>query len=486
MKKFLLILTLLQTTLSMNRLYAQCTVSNPTIVNAVRIPDGGGTCTLKFDLSFTMENNNGNKTIVIHLWPGNSYPNPAICYVGGGCGQPTAAQLSATYGSIVINNDITPTYFTSYPFISGVNIISTNATITRTGGAGGSAFNFTLSGVTINNVPCSGGLIIRGDIWSTNSGSLNSNTNPQCATSNLYLGVGDPGVIGFKSCTNPRLLNFGISTTSVSPITVTYKIYRSDGNASFDPSTDIDVTLPGSDPVTVSASTSPQGRSIGFTGNNVNGENFDYWVVVTYTPPGNSSYNIATLLPNGACASLPVELRTFTAVRDRSVVKLAWETASENNNYGFEVQRNTGNNSWQTIAFVRSQAIDGNSSSQLHYSYNDNNSAKGITQYRIKQVDQDAKSSYSVTRLVYGDDKTGGFVIYPNPGTGGRTNILFTGTVNLHSITIADANGRTIKQWKSYADNNITIENLAPGFYSVTIMDQQTGSTTSQKFVISK
>src|ERR1044071_6719851 len=254
MKTILPILTLLLTIISINRLNSQCTVSNPTIVNAVRIPNGGGSCTLKFDLSFTMQNNNGNKTIVIHLWPGNSYPNPAICYVGGGCGQPTAAQLAATYGSIVINNDpSTPSFFSTYPFTSGVNIIATNPTLVRTGGTGGSAFNFTITGVTINNVPCSGGLIIKGDIWSTNSGSLNSNTNPQCNTSNIYLGVGDPGVLGFKTCTNPRLLNFGISTTSATPITVTYKIYRSDGNATFDPSTDIDVTLAGPDPVTVSA-----------------------------------------------------------------------------------------------------------------------------------------------------------------------------------------------------------------------------------------
>jgi hypothetical protein len=485
MKKILSFLMLLLTIGSLSNLNAQCAVSNPTITNAVRISNGNGTCTLKFDLSFTMENNNGNKTIVIHLWSGNTYPNPAICYLGGGCGQPTAAQLSASYGSIVINNDpVSPSYFATYPFISGVTILTTDPAIIRTGGDNSNPFNFTLTGVTIASVPCAGGLIIRGDIWSTNAGSLNSNTNPQCATSNIYLGVGDPIVNGFKTCTDPRLLNFGVSTTSVSAITVTYKIYRSDGNGTFDPSTDVDVTLPGSDPITVSSATSPQGRSVGFIGNGTIGEGSDYWVVVTYTPPGANPYSVATLLPNGACASLPVDLKSFTATRDRSTVKLEWKTASENNNKGFEVQRYTGNGAWETIAFAATKAVNGNSDIELQYTYTDNNTVKGVSQYRIRQVDLDGKSSYSVTRLVYGEAQNSGIVVYPNPGTGGRINALFTGTGNLRNITIADASGRIVRQWKSVADNNVKAENLAPGFYTISVAEQETGTTIMQKFII--
>jgi hypothetical protein len=463
---------------------AQCTVSNPTIVNARRVPDGTGTCTLKFDLSFSMQNNNGNKTIVIHLWPAASYPH--LCYTGGGsCGQPSAAQLAGSYGSIVINNNGSASYFSSYPFTSGVNILATDPVIVRTGGTSGAAYNFSLTGITIPGVPCSGGIIIEGDIWSTNSGSLNSGTNPQCATSGIYLGIGDPAVNGFKDCNNPRLLHFGISTISVTPITVTYKIYRSDGNATFDPTTDINVTLAGSDTVTVSASTSPQGRVVGFTGNGSLGEQSDYWVVVTYSPPSGSPYSIAALFPNGNCVSLPVQLVSFNARRQSSVVILTWETASEQMNKGFEVQRITGTEAqWQTIAFVPTKAINGNSQTALKYTFNDNNDQKAVSRYRIRQIDMDGKSIYSEVVSVKGEGQSSGNLVFPNPSRDGRMNVVFGDAGMLRDIKLTDMAGRVLKCWTGYQNNDLVIENLSPAIYNLIIVVKSTGERSNEKIVV--
>ncbi|MEO5563739.1 MAG: T9SS type A sorting domain-containing protein [Chitinophagaceae bacterium] len=468
-------------------LNAQCTVSNPTISNVTRVSNGNGTCNVKFDLSFTMQNNNGNKTIVIHLWPGSTYPNPAICYIGGtGCGQPTAAQLAGSYGSIVINNDpVSPTFYSTYPFISGVNILPTNPVIVRTGGGSNSTpFNFTLKEITLTNVACSGGVIVKGDIWSTNSGSLNSNTNPQCSTSGISLNIGDPTLNGFKNCSVPRLINFGVSTTNPDPITVTYKIYKSDGNNSFDPSTDIDVTLPGSDPITVSSANSPQGRSVGFIGDNTSGEHSDYWVVITYTPSGGTPFNVALLLANGACASLPVEFKSFTASREQSIVKLVWETASEINNKEFEIQRMSNGSQWETIAAVKSQAFDGNSSSILRYSYNDNNNLKAISQYRIRQSDIDGKMKYSVVRSVTGLGSSGKLIIYPNPSSDGAVTLSFKNSAGTHTVIITDAAGRLIRKWKDIVNDNIRIENLASGFYTISVSVTETGEQMIQKLIV--
>jgi hypothetical protein len=487
MKKLLLMAIVCLALGTYSKINAQCTVSNPVITNVTRVTNGSGTCTVKFDLSFSMQNNNGNKTIVIHLWPGTSYPSPSLCYVGGGgCGQPTAAQLAGSYGSIVINNDATtPTYYATYPFISGVTILPTSPTIGRTGGGTNSTpFNFTLSQITIPNIPCSGGAVIKGDIWSTNSGSLGSGTNPQCATSGIFLNIGDPTITGFKSCTEPRTVNFGVNTTSATPITVTYKIYKSDGNLTFDPSTDLDVTLPGPDPITVSAATSPQGRSVGFIGDNTPGEHSDYWVVISYTPAGGSTFSVARLLPNGSCIGLPVEFKSFSAAREQSNVNLVWETASESNSKGFEVQRMVKGNNWETLAFVKTQAMDGNSSTTLRYTYKDNNTIKSSSEYRIRQVDLDEKSKYSVIRSVTGMGSAVRLLVYPNPSNDGKVTLSFKNAAGTHNITITDGGGRIIRQWKGMAGDNLTVDNLASGFYSISVIVQETGEQMIEKIIV--
>ena len=51
--------------------------------------------------------------------------------------------------------------------------------------------------------------------------------------------------------------------------------------------------------------------------------------------------------------TLPVELNSFSAsVSNGSTVNLTWTTATEVNNYGFDVERSSGNSGWQKIGFV--------------------------------------------------------------------------------------------------------------------------------------
>ncbi|NWF51425.1 MAG: hypothetical protein HXY49_12890, partial [Ignavibacteriaceae bacterium] len=86
---------------------------------------------------------------------------------------------------------------------------------------------------------------------------------------------------------------------------------------------------------------------------------------------------------------LPVELSSFTAALNNNKVILNWQTETEVNNYGFEVQKSESKNQqteWQTIGFVEGY---GNSNSPKSYSYTDNltqNSAQTL-RYRLKQID---------------------------------------------------------------------------------------------------
>ena len=91
--------------------------------------------------------------------------------------------------------------------------------------------------------------------------------------------------------------------------------------------------------------------------------------------------------------ALPVELVNFTATAVLSnSIRLNWTTATEVNNYGFEVERKSSDN-WQKIGFVLGY---GNSNSPKQYSFTDNKIVDGSEfQYRLKQIDNDGKYEYS-------------------------------------------------------------------------------------------
>jgi hypothetical protein len=186
------------------------------------------------------------------------------------------------------------------------------------------------------------------------------------------------------------------------------------------------------------------------------------------------------------CSPLPVKFTLFNATRtNASTVKLVWQTASEINNSGFEVQRFiTGG--WETMAFVPTQAPGGNSDVLLNYSYTDMNNAKGMTQYRIKQIDFDGKSEFSAVRAVRGEGVSVKTVVYPNPSMDGKVNVVFEDAAGTRDIVLMDMSGRMIRNWKGVANNNLVIDNLNPGMYSLRITVRETGAQTMEKIVVNK
>lgn len=87
----------------------------------------------------------------------------------------------------------------------------------------------------------------------------------------------------------------------------------------------------------------------------------------------------------------PVELKSFFAWQNDNSVTLKWSTATEKNNYGFEVERKDKTNNYKSIAFVKGK---GTSSELNNYSYSDNNLIQNIYSYRIKQIDYDGNYQY--------------------------------------------------------------------------------------------
>ncbi len=100
--------------------------------------------------------------------------------------------------------------------------------------------------------------------------------------------------------------------------------------------------------------------------------------------------------------TLPVELTSFSALAVNQNVVLNWETATEINNYGFEVERSIFKDqsaesfsNWDKVGFVKGH---GNSTSIIKYTFIDKSVSAGKTySYQLKQIDYGNKFKLSNT-----------------------------------------------------------------------------------------
>ena len=93
--------------------------------------------------------------------------------------------------------------------------------------------------------------------------------------------------------------------------------------------------------------------------------------------------------------ALPVELVSFSASVTKGVVNLNWHTATEVDNYGFEVQRATaGSDDWKKIGFIQGHHT---TNSPKYYSFTDQPSTEDAYKYkyRLKQLDNSGSHEFS-------------------------------------------------------------------------------------------
>lgn len=126
---------------------------------------------------------------------------------------------------------------------------------------------------------------------------------------------------------------------------------------------------------------------------------------------------------------LPVELISFDATvvdRQKSVL-LEWETASENNNDYFSIERSADGYNWESITSVNGM---GNSSTTTSYDYKDRQPMKGVSYYRLKQNDFNGDSEYFDIRsvMINADDKA---LLYRVNMLGQKVNTSYKGLVFL-------------------------------------------------------
>lgn len=113
---------------------------------------------------------------------------------------------------------------------------------------------------------------------------------------------------------------------------------------------------------------------------------------------------------------VPVELVSFSAEVFSSDVTLSWMTATELNNYGFQIERrNAESSEWTNIGFVNG---NGSTTETRYYSFSDNSVPVGKYFYRLKQLDFSGSFEYSSEVEVTILEVLNDFTLnqnYPNP-----------------------------------------------------------------------
>jgi hypothetical protein len=193
-------------------------------------------------------------------------------------------------------------------------------------------------------------------------------------------------------------------------------------------------------------------------------------------------------------APVPVELVSFRGFSIKDGVHLEWKTATELNNYGFEVERSIDQQNFEKAAFIQG---NGNSNVSNDYSYTDRPLGSGRIFYRLKQIDFNGNYEYSNSIEVdLGQPKNYSLSQnHPNPFNP-STNIEFALPVEAKvSIKIFNTIGQEIAEIVNEnfisGSNRVTFDarNLSSGIYYYTINAKGVDGSnfiTSKKMILMK
>ncbi len=238
----------------------------------------------------------------------------------------------------------------------------------------------------------------------------------------------------------------------------------------------VDMSSPAQATYTGSTFTLP--LALGTVNSTMNG--YKYRLVVSTTQTGLTNvvctyFNDFTLIVT-AGGPLPVQLTSFTGSYSNSIAALNWQTSQELNSDYFELFRSYDGVNFISVTKVKSA---GYSNTIKNYSFLDHVSGSNYVYYRLKQVDNNGKESFSsIVNLSLGART--GVDVFPNPFNNNFTVSLASTKTTFATLNIQNTSGQLIYTKNislNKGNNSIVINNLpsslGSGIYYVTIVNEE-------------
>ena len=147
---------------------------------------------------------------------------------------------------------------------------------------------------------------------------------------------------------------------------------------------------------------------------------------------------------------VPLKLISFTAERKPGISYLHWITDNEQNVSHFDVQRSYDAINYSTIGNVSAR----NSGFREHYYFEDRSPLKGFAWYRIRNVDDDGKFSYTKIAVVSETDAQSNSFVVINPVRSAITIMNKTGEEGLFNYRLFNSGGQLVLKGNVNMTNN--------------------------------
>lgn len=484
--------------------------SNPLTVSG----SGTGIVALTGANTYTGNTTVTGATLQLNRTGGTTIPNTNNVTINGGTlkvsTNQTIANLTISSGKLTVDAGVTLTVTGTYSGSGGT--ISNSGTIKLNGGA----TSFPGAGVTINNgtsntmtnlqIATSADVTLTTDF--TVSGTLTMTSGLLVLGSN-NLTIGSSGSMSGGSATSyvktdgagtisqtvSGLKSFLIGNSSYNPITsftnsgtsdkfsfrVLDDVY--DGGSSgnvitsgvVDRTWEITEALVGGSSISLTVQWNASEELTSFTRSQcyvsqfISGTNWNAGTAGAAGGSGPYTRNRSgiTSLTDFAIASggvLPIRLTQLSAKALDNFTSLSWQTATEQDNDYFSIERSANGQSYREIGQVKGA---GTSYEPKDYTFTDERPLPGKNYYRLRQVDFDGKYSYSpVVTAVFGSART--LTLAPVPANESLSLQLEKGFEQDGTWQVFDMNGRQLLDGKLPAETKekaLDVSSLPEGAY---------------------
>ena len=195
---------------------------------------------------------------------------------------------------------------------------------------------------------------------------------------------------------------------------------------------------------------------------------------------GVSPNGFADLSPSSSerTSTLPVKFINFAVVKKGEAMVINWATAEEVNANYYLVERSDNAKDWKGIAMVMAF---GNSTEVNNYSFTDKANTATVY-YRIKQVDNNGKFTYTGVRIFKNESNNTNFTVATT--TTNKIYVSFSEELNTElAVTIYTINGQMISSQNITASTSQILINkpiVKKGIYLVSVTNTQGVNITKQ------